>query len=100
LSHTDVSAFSYEFLDEPGDGQRWSTWSSVVKGAHGPEPRPSWVITSDAAVDTELGVLKTGKEADVLLLERAVPGVGDQTSILAAKRYRDREHRNFHRDAG
>jgi RIO kinase 1 len=34
------------------------------------------------------------------LLERAVPGVGDQTSILAAKRYRGREHRNFHRDAG
>jgi RIO kinase 1 len=100
LSYNDVSAFSYEFLDEPGDGQRWSTWSSVVKGAHGPEPRPSWVITSDAAIDTELGVLKTGKEADVFLLERAVPGVGDQTSILAAKRYRGREHRNFHRDAG
>jgi RIO kinase 1 len=100
LSYNDVSAFSYEFLDEPGDGQRWSTWSSVVKGAHGPEPRPSWVVTSDAAIDTELGVLKTGKEADVFLLERAVPGVGDQTSILAAKRYRDREHRNFHRDAG
>jgi RIO kinase 1 len=100
LSYDDVSAFSYEFLDEPGDGQRWSTWSSVVKGAHGPEPRPSWVITSDAAVDTELGVLKTGKEADVFLLERAVPGVDDQTSILAAKRHRGREHRNFHRDAG
>jgi RIO kinase 1 len=100
LSYNDVSAFSYEFLDEPGDGQRWSTWSSVVKGAHGPEPRPSWVVTSDAAIDTELGVLKTGKEADVFLLERAVPGVGDQTSILAAKRYRGREHRNFHRDAG
>jgi len=99
-SFGDTTAQSYEFIDEPGDGQRWSTWSSVVKGAHGPEPRPSWVITADAAVDTELGVLKTGKEADVFLIERAVPGVDDQTSLLAAKRYRGREHRNFHRDAG
>jgi RIO kinase 1 len=99
-SSNDSFVLSYEFLNEPGDGQRWSTWSSVVKGAHGPEPRPSWVITADAAVDTELGVLKTGKEADVFLIERAVPGVEDQTSLLAAKRYRGREHRNFHRDAG
>ena len=58
------------------------------------------MITSQAALDTELGVLKTGKEADVFLIERAVPGSPDQTSLLAAKRYRDREHRNFHRDAG
>jgi RIO kinase 1 len=94
------TALDYRYLDEPGESQRWSTWSSVVKGARGPNPRPSWVITSDAAIDTELGVLKTGKEADVYLLERAVPGVPEQTSMLAAKRYRDREHRNFHRDAG
>ena len=98
---TDFS-FSFDFReqDEPDQGQRWSTWNSVVKGAHGPEPRPSWVITSDAAVDTELGVLKTGKEADVFLLERAVPGDPDQSVVLAAKRYRDTDHRNFHRDAG
>lgn len=83
---------------EPGEGQRWSTWSSVVKGARGPEPRPDWVVTADAAIDTELGVLKTGKEADVFLLERAVPE--GKSSLLAAKRYRDREHRTFHRDAG
>jgi RIO kinase 1 len=94
------STFHYRQLAEPGEGQRWSTWNEVVKGAHGPLPRPSWVITSDAALDTELGVLKTGKEADVFLIERAVPGVPDQSSLLAAKRYRDREHRNFHRDAG
>lgn len=97
-----TSPFSLDFreLPEPGPGQRWSTWHSVIKGARGPEPRPSWVITSDAAVDTELGVLKTGKEADVFLLERAVPEDDDQRVVLAAKRYRDREHRNFHRDAG
>ncbi len=58
------------------------------------------MVTSQAAIDTELGVLKTGKEADVFLIERAVPGSPDQTAVLAAKRYRDREHRNFHRDAG
>lgn len=92
--------FDFRYQDEPADGQRWSTWNAVVKGARGPEPRPSWVVTSDAAVDTDLGVLKTGKEADVFLLERAVPGDRDQSVLLAAKRYRDPEHRNFHRDAG
>ena len=57
------------------------------------------MITEHAAVDTELGVLKTGKEADVHLLERAVPGT-DRRALLAAKRYRTAEHRMFHRDAG
>jgi RIO kinase 1 len=92
--------FTFEPLAELRDDQRWSTWSSVEKGAHGPHPRPDWVITDDAAVDTELGILKTGKEADVFLIERAVPGVAEQTSILAAKRYRSADHRQFHRDAG
>jgi len=92
--------FTFQALPDPGEGQRWSTWNEVVKGAHGPLPRPSWVITSDAALDTELGVLKTGKEADVFLIERAVPNEPDQSALMAAKRYRDREHRNFHRDAG
>jgi RIO kinase 1 len=56
------------------------------------------VITELAAVDTELGLLKTGKEADVHLLERGVPGTS-QSCLLAAKRYRSAEHRMFHRDA-
>jgi RIO kinase 1 len=73
----------------------WSTW---LEADHGPEPFPEWVITDLAAVDTDLGVLKTGKEADVHLLERAVPGVA--STLLAAKRYRSSEHRLFHRDAG
>jgi RIO kinase 1 len=101
LDNSAEPSFTFPFhYDEPVDGQRWSTWNAVVKGAHGPEPRPSWVITSDAAVDTDLGVLKTGKEADVFLFERAVPGDPDQSVVLAAKRYRDMDHRNFHRDAG
>ncbi|WP_416343597.1 serine protein kinase RIO [Isoptericola peretonis] len=83
---------------EPGADQRWSTWTSVTKGQRGPEPRPDWVVTADAALDTELGVLKTGKEADVFLVERAVPGDPDRRSLLAAKRYRGRDHRQFHRD--
>jgi RIO kinase 1 len=92
--------FNYIFVEDLDADQRWSTWSSVEKGAHGPEPRPDWVITADAAVDTELGVLKTGKEADVFLIDRSVPGDPAQTSLLAAKRYRSSEHRQFHRDAG
>jgi RIO kinase 1 len=82
--------------DGPPEGDRWSTWDGAE---HGPEPRPAWVITEHAAVDTELGVLKTGKEADVHLVRRAVPGTGRRT-LMAAKRYRTAEHRLFHRDAG
>jgi RIO kinase 1 len=80
--------------DEPGPGQRWSTWDDIGVLA-GPEPWPDWVITADAAIDTELGILKTGKEADVFLLERAVEG--DPGVVMAAKRYRGEEHRTFHR---
>jgi RIO kinase 1 len=62
-------------------------------------PHPSWLVTELAAVDTELGVLKTGKEADVYLIRRGVPGT-ERQCLLAAKRYRDGAHRLFHRDAG
>lgn len=84
---------------EPVEGQRWSTWPSVTPSERGPSPRPSWVVTSAGALDTELGVLKTGKEADVYLLERAVPDDPAQRSLLAAKRYRSSEHRSFHRSS-
>jgi RIO kinase 1 len=95
----DEFVFDFRAYDDPGDGQRWSTWLSVEPLSRGPEPRPDWVVTSQAAVDTELGVLKTGKEADVFLLERAVPGDPRQSVVLAAKRYRDEEHRTFHRSS-
>ena len=91
--------FDFTAYDDPDDGQRWSTWLSVEPLCRGPEPRPEWVVTSQAAVDTELGVLKTGKEADVFLLERAVPDDPGQSVVMAAKRYRSAEHRNFHRNA-
>ena len=80
----------------PAGGDRWSTWDGAE---HGPEPHPPWLITELAAVDTELGVLKTGKEADVHLIRRELPGTGRRV-VLAAKRYRAAEHRMFHRDTG
>jgi RIO kinase 1 len=66
---------------------------------HGPEPFPGWEVTELSAIDTELGIIKTGKEAEVYLVRRAVPDTG-RSSLLAAKRYRAPEHRLFHRDAG
>jgi RIO kinase 1 len=83
----------------PGGGDRWSTWDQSAAGERGPEPHPGWLVTELAAVDVELGVLKTGKEADVHLLQRIVPDT-ERGCLLAAKRYRGAEHRQFHRDAG
>lgn len=83
--------------DGPPEGDRWSTWGDAEEV--GPRPHPSWVVTELAAVDTELGVIKTGKEADVFLVERSVPGA-DRSCLMAAKRYRAADHRLFHRDAG
>jgi RIO kinase 1 len=71
-----------------------SGWDGAT---HGPEPIPTWVVTEPAALDTELGLIKTGKEADVHLLRRAAPGT--RGTLLAAKRYRPAERRMFHRDA-
>jgi RIO kinase 1 len=81
------------------EGDRWSTWDQSTPTERGPRPHPRWLITDLAAVDYELGVLKTGKEADVFLVRRGVPGTG-RSCLLAAKRYRDATRRQFHRDAG
>ncbi len=86
---------SYQAPAELAEHQRWSTYLEVDPLCRGPRPAPAWVCQDSAAVDTELGVLKTGKEADVFLLERAVPGTPG--AVLAAKRYRSEEHRTFHR---
>jgi RIO kinase 1 len=84
---------------EPGPDQRWSTWTAVVPTSRGPQPYPPWVVTSAGAFDTELGIVKTGKEADLYLVERAVPGDPSASSILAAKRYRGAETSDFHRSS-
>ncbi|WP_408896107.1 serine protein kinase RIO [Nocardioides sp. R1-1] len=91
--------FEYTAYDDLDDGQRWSTWLDVEPLSRGPEPRPDWVVTSQGAVDTELGILKTGKEADVFLLDRTDPHDPEQSVVMAAKRYRSPEHRTFHRSA-
>ncbi|MGW2217103.1 serine protein kinase RIO [Nonomuraea sp. NPDC001684] len=85
--------------DGPPEGDRWSTWDQSTPTEKGPKPHPGWLVTELAAVDTELGLLKTGKEADVHLISRGVPGT-DRVCLLAAKRYRSSEHRLFHRDSG
>jgi RIO kinase 1 len=93
---TDFDVPTFNFL-EPGDDQRWSTWPSIIPSQRGPEPRPDWVVTASAAFDTELGIVKTGKEADVYLLERAIPG--SPGAVMAAKRYRSADLRDFHRSS-
>ena len=72
--------------------------STYDVASHGPDPRPDWVITGGSAVDTPMGILKTGKEADVHLLDRSIPG--GPGCLMAVKTYRSAEHRLFHRDAG
>jgi RIO kinase 1 len=90
---------SFDATDGLPEGDRWSTWDQSVPTERGPQPYPGWLVTELAAVDTELGIVKTGKEADVFLLRRAVPQTG-RSCLLAAKRYRSAEHRMFHRDSG
>jgi RIO kinase 1 len=88
---------------EPGEGERWSTWPATIPTERGPQPRPDWLVTSAAAIDAELGVVKTGKEADLFLIERAIPDapadVPGNAVLLAAKRYRTSEHSDFHRSS-
>lgn len=83
--------------DAPPEGERWSSWDGAM---HGPGPRPGWVITNLGAVEADLGVLKTGKEADVHLVRRWLPGSPERDVLMAGKRYRSSDHRLFHRDAG
>ena len=84
-------------VDGLPDGDRWSTWNQSSPTERGPLPHPDWLVTDLGATDTELGILKTGKEADVFLIRRAIPGTS-RACLLAAKRYRSAEHRLFHRD--
>ncbi len=95
-NHTDRSE-DWNYLDDQlSDSQRWSTWPATERLMRGPLPYPEFVIEDAGAIDTELGVLKTGKEADVFLIERAT---SDQRALLAAKRYRSPEQRSFTRSS-
>ena len=96
--HEDDSTFAVDTNpDAPPEGDRWSSWDGAT---HGPKPRPDWVITDLGAVEEDLGVLKTGKEADVHLVRRWIPGDPGRDVLMAGKRYRSSKHRLFHRDAG
>lgn len=88
-------------IDEPSQHTD-SQLSSYPDATHGPLPTPTWVITSANAIDDDLGVMKSGKEADVSLLRRSHREGSSQTVsvLMAVKRYRDANHRLFHRDAG
>ena len=85
-----------ELDDDPFDEPNWSSYPSATKG---PLPVPDWVVRDPKAIDDDLGVMKTGKEADVSLLRRVAVDTG-QSALMAVKRYRSAEHRMFHRDAG
>ena len=91
--------FDFKQYDDLGPNQRWSAWDDLEALMKGPEPLPDWVVTSSGAIDTELGILKTGKEADVFLIEREDPHVAGSAVVMAAKRYRTTDHRTFHRSA-
>jgi RIO kinase 1 len=70
--------------------------TTYVSAEHGPGPVPDWVITAGAARQREHGKLKGGKEAEVFLIERTH---GSARNLLAAKRYRDYDDRDFRDDA-
>ena len=81
---------------EPWDDDADDPAASTYQAAdHGPGPVPDWVLTSGDATQADLGLLKTGKEADVHLIERRH---GDDVNVLAAKRYRKLEDRLFRND--
>ena len=59
-------------------------------------PMPPGIITEDYTEDEEIGLLKSGKEADVFLFRRHGR---DRTCLLAGKRYRPVDQRAFRNDA-
>ena len=95
-------AVTHEQDDESDIDPDEPSWSTYRDASRGPEPIPAWLVTDPRALDTDLGVMKTGKEADVSLLRRATVAVSDEPGdcLLAVKRYRSAEHRMFHRDSG
>ena len=50
---------------------------------------PPWIVDDDECVDVDLGVLKTGKEAEISVVERTA--ADGRSCLLANKRYRPRK---------
>lgn len=80
----------------PPEGFRWSIWDQSEPLQRGPQPHPPWLVTDLGAVDHDRGALKSGKEADVRLIERAVPGT-DRRCLVASKSYRSAKTSHFNR---
>ncbi|HWM22074.1 MAG TPA: RIO1 family regulatory kinase/ATPase [Ilumatobacteraceae bacterium] len=99
LDPTRDVAGGHDAIDDHTDEPAWSTYRDATKG---PDPVPAWVVTDPRAIDTDLGVMKSGKEANVSLLRRELDVDGEPVHgcLAAVKRYRSAEHRMFHRDAG
>ncbi len=84
-------SFSFDSLpDAPPEGERWSSWDGAT---HGPKPRPDWVITALGAVESDLGILKTGKEADVHIVRRWIPDGSDHPGTRLVPRRQALPHR-------
>lgn len=81
-----------KFDDDVDDNEA----STYLFAEAGPDPVPDWVITDDAARQRDISILKSGKEADVFLIER---WLGARRNLIAAKRYCDVEDRMFRDDA-
>ena len=118
LGHLDAVG-DVEDLDDGGDeegdgaevferlrsgGNRWDDEAAEPAGlstytaadtVRGPQPPPDWVIVEGEATEDDLGILKTGKEADVHVVERRW---GEAVNVLAVKRYRGLSHRGFRDD--
>src|SRR4051812_14365434 len=63
----------------------------------GPSPVPDWLI-QEPFHETDLGVLKEGKEAVCSLVERTSE-IDGRSHLLVAKTYRNVKHRSFRNDA-
>lgn len=67
-------------------GLTWALWHELGPSSRGPEPIPHWLVTQDA-VDRELGIIKSGKEAEAFLVERTTRAT-DDACLLVRKTYR------------
>jgi RIO kinase 1 len=93
----DFERMARSFEPEQWDDEEADAEATTYPAAeHGPTPTPDWVITSGDARQADLGLLKSGKEADVHVIERRHGGA---LNVLAAKRYRKFEERLFRNDA-
>ena len=64
-----------EFPVDLPPGLSWAPWHELGSASRGPEPIPDWLVCAHA-VDRQLGVIKTGKEAEAHLVERSSWGNG------------------------